>query len=427
MHTRVLLPRLAAAIAGLGAVAFFVANLARFFPNRVGGVGYDHEMFLPWMLATRYWQATNGLFAPPAFVASFCGGIPLLFNPQSMVFALPQWLSVVLPPVSALLVSWVVFGLGGGIGMYALLRRVFAVSRAAALLGATLFLLNGFYAARMIIGHVTYHGVMLLPALALALFPAGPVARAGVAGRAAVVAVMIGYLFYSGATNIILPMALMVVSLGLLLGYLGRWNRQTGVIAALGCGLAFGLCAWKFFPAMAYAAHVTRPVALRMTGNLASLVGGAVVSLFVPQVLAWLDPDHFVVDRVELEYGVGLVPLLVLLAAAWAATRRRGASTGGTARDRGGGGRTADPADPGELRRAGAALAAAAHAGGAVDVGDVAVLVGLHSGAVRRDRAAAGLAGGAGGCAAVVVGGRDRADHRPGRGDRHGVLRHAAV
>ncbi len=274
----------------------------------MGGVGYDYELFLPWLLSGFYWQHVNGWASIPAYVPSFCGGVPLFFNPQSMVVSLPQWLMLVLPPVQSLLVSWIAFGLAGGAAMYALLRTVFRTSQPAALLGATLFLLNGFYTTRMIIGHATYHGFMLLPVIALALFhPTGRLLP-----RALVIAVGLAYLFYSGGTNIILPMAL-----GLLLLSLRLWQRRTLMVAATGCALGVALCAAKLLPALAFTHYVVRPVALRMTPNLPALLGGSFVSLFVPQVLGWLNPDRFVVDRVELEYGVGLVPLLALGLAAF--------------------------------------------------------------------------------------------------------------
>jgi hypothetical protein len=55
---------------------------------------------------------------------------------------------------------------------------------------------------------------------------------------------------------------------------------------------------------------------------LVALVGAAWISLFVPQVLALLSPERLVVERVELEYGVGLVPLVALVTAAVVAWRR---------------------------------------------------------------------------------------------------------
>jgi hypothetical protein len=317
------LPHLALGIAPAAAAGFFVWTIARFFPNPAGRLGYDYGLFLPWLLAGVFWHTVNGSLAPPAFVPSFCGGIPFLFNPQSLYYSLPQWLVFWVQPVRGLLISWVAFGLGGGIGMYALLRRVFLVSVPAALLGAVIFLLNGFYTTRMIIGHATYHGTMLLPVIALTMFPPrSGISLPALAVRCVLTGLLLAYLFYSGGTNTILPMMLALAILALIVGHAGRWHRDMAVIAGAACVLCLALCAYKLLPALAFAANVVRPIALRMSGNLLALIGGAAVSLFVPQVLSHLDPARLIVDRVELEYGVGLVPLLVLAAAAWLMFRR---------------------------------------------------------------------------------------------------------
>jgi hypothetical protein len=308
-------------MAGVAASGFFIWNMARFFPNQSGHLGYDYGLFLPWLIAGFFWQTTNGAFSQAEFLPSFCGGIPFVFNPQSIYYSLPQWLVLVVTPIQSLLISWVAFGLAGGAGMYALLRRVFMVSMPSALLGATILLLNGFYTPRMIIGHATYHGVMLLPAIALTVFLARDlsVARWRVAStlvvRCILTGVLLAYLFYSGGTNTILPMVLALAILALMVRYTGRWNGDIPLTGTVGCLLCLALCAYKLLPALAFAANVVRPVSLRMSGDLLSLTAGAVVSLFVPQVLSHLAQGRLIVDRVELEYGVGIVPLLVLLAA----------------------------------------------------------------------------------------------------------------
>jgi hypothetical protein len=332
-------------LAAAAAVAFFIWNIARFFPNAHGTLGYDYGYYLPPMLAGFFWQSNNGVLSPPELLPSFCGGVPFLFNPNSIFYSLPQWLMTRMPPVASLLTAWLILGLGGGLGMYGLLRRVFATSSAAALLGATIFLLNGFFTFRMVIGHPAFQGVMLLPAIALALFPAVPSAGGSAPGpatpaaagsrsvrgtrrtlrillRAVLGGILLAAIVYSGGVYVVLPAVLTFLFMALMLAYLGRWDSDTAVIAASACLLAVALSAYKLFPEIAFAAHVTRPVTLRMTPNLAGLIGGAATSLFVPQILSHLDPQSLVVDRAELEYGVGIVPLLVLLAGLVVAFRR---------------------------------------------------------------------------------------------------------
>ncbi|SFF74540.1 hypothetical protein SAMN05518801_101177 [Novosphingobium sp. CF614] len=315
-------------IIALGAIVLFVCNIARFFPNHNGGLGYDYGLFLPWLIGGYFWQSVNGPLVPPEYLPSFCGGVPFLFNPQSVFWSLPQALMAVMPPMASLILSWVTFGLVGAVGMYALVRRVFGVSRVAALLSATIFLLNGFYTTRMIIGHITFHGVMLLPLIALLLFARpleGVVPKrryAEVAARCFSAALLLAYLFYSGGTNTILPMMLALTVLALLVAHGGRWHAGIVPLVGIAVMLCVAMCAYKLLPALAFAGNVTRPVSLRMTGNLFDLLGAAGMSLFVPQVLAWLPSERLVLDRVEFEYGVGIVPLVVLAVGLRVAARR---------------------------------------------------------------------------------------------------------
>jgi hypothetical protein len=128
---RAILGRAIQCLAAASAVAFFIWNIARFFPNAHGTLGYDYGYYLPPMLAGFFWQSNNGVLSPPELLPSFCGGVPFLFNPNSIFYSLPQWLMTRMPPVASLLTAWLILGLGGGLGMYALLRRVFATSSAA--------------------------------------------------------------------------------------------------------------------------------------------------------------------------------------------------------------------------------------------------------------------------------------------------------
>ena len=122
-----------------------------------------------------FWYEANGLLSVPWFTPSFCGGLPKFPNPQALYFSVPQLLVFFVDPLQGIRLTLLLFGFVGLAGTYALLRRAFAVSRPVALFGGTLFLFNGLYAHRMLIGHLTFHSFMLVPVLALLLLrPVGP-------------------------------------------------------------------------------------------------------------------------------------------------------------------------------------------------------------------------------------------------------------
>ena len=69
-------------------------------------------------------------------------------------------------PLTALYAAMLLFAALGFWGMYVLARRTFGLSEAASLVAATIFMFNGFYSHRLIVGHYGYQPFMLVPWLA---------------------------------------------------------------------------------------------------------------------------------------------------------------------------------------------------------------------------------------------------------------------
>jgi len=190
----------------------------KFFPNLQGGLGHDYSGILPWLMAGRYWFETNGWAAVPWFTPAFCGGAPMFSDPQSFYYSITQWLAFVMEPVKAVYASVLLFSAVGYWGSYWLLRSAFRTSRAAAVVSATLFMFNGFFAYRMVVGHVTYAPFMMVPAMAaLILIPlrdGGRIEQHFLLGTAAGLAG--AYWVYSGMIHMLLPGLVTFLCLGVL-------------------------------------------------------------------------------------------------------------------------------------------------------------------------------------------------------------------
>ena len=132
-------------LSGVILVGFYHLIFAPFYPNLQGKLGHDYALFLPKLLDGYFWYRANGLFAVPWFTPAFCGGIPLFPDPQSVYYSLPQWLSFVTDPLTSVYLTLLLFAALGFVGFYFLLRWVFRTTPWTALLGAGLFLFNGFY------------------------------------------------------------------------------------------------------------------------------------------------------------------------------------------------------------------------------------------------------------------------------------------
>lgn len=305
----------------------YVVFAASFFPNRHGRLGGDYEYFLPLLLAGKYWIAANGILAAPRFSPAFCGGLPLLANPQSIFYSIPQLLSFVVGPITSFLATTVIFAWIGAGGTFLLLARRFGTSSGAAALSAAIFLFNGFLLHRMAIGHVTYHVVGLVPLLCYwLLVPFGrterPIERLRQAVRpTAGAAVLIAYFVYAGAPNIVVPLAMTCIMVWLMHALI---RKPTYAFWPIGCGAALiaGILATaKLAPALIFIRQFPRPDPLQIFHSATALFYGLLEGFFLPSSL----PDHFAfLARHELEFGLGPVPLLLIIMGLLAGTIRSG-------------------------------------------------------------------------------------------------------
>jgi len=313
--------RLYAALISAVIIVTYHLIFFRFFPNRNGMLGHDYSLFIPRMMDGLLWAKHNGYLSIPWFTPSFCGGVPAFPDPQNIYFSLPQVLTLFTNPLHSVYLTFVAMSILGYAGCYVLLRRVFATSTSATITGATLFLFNGFFVYRLIIGHLTYHSYMLFPWILYFLLKnqdstnrAGPIQPWLLNGTA--VGFLAGYMFYSGMVNLFLPLALS--GLVILLAYAHRYPLQPVLwkTSATGMVIFLLLIAGKLNASLAYLQHFGRD-AYPLPG-MAHLVDAFLVplrSLFYPSTES--DMQHSLTNivwgqaRHEFEYGVGLAPLLV--------------------------------------------------------------------------------------------------------------------
>lgn len=320
------------ALAPLAVFAFllvaFDGVFGTFFPNPGGGLGHDYSYYMPILLAGEYWRQTNGFWSLPWFTPAFCGGQPLLPDPQSFYYSLPQFLTAWVDPLAALYLTFLVFAAAGFWGFYFLARRGFDAGMAVSLLGAALFMYNGFFVHRMLIGHITFHGVMLVPWVALALLGAqgaGEVKEPRCLVPGLLAGLCGAYWLYAGMLHLIIPSVLAICCL-ILIRQLRRplsW-RAIATRGAIATGVSAGLGAFKIAAALSFMQHFPRTdYSLPGVDSVAHALWLLVQTLFfAPAGIAELvAPDlrqvQWRLDRHEFEFGVGAVPLLALLGAAW--------------------------------------------------------------------------------------------------------------
>ena len=316
-----------ATAAGIALVGVHFAVFQRFFPNANGLLGHDYAMFLPQLLDGYYWGQANGLLDTPWFTPAFCGGLPKFPNPQALYYSLPQLATFLSNPLTGLRITLLVCSGLGFWGSYLLLRGAFATGRGPALLGATLFLWNSLFSARMLIGHLTFHSFMLVPLLAW--FVLWPTKAPGGARWRFVVALcgagsIIAYMAMTSLAHVLLPALLGTTVIALIRNVAaprpGGTLRDLGRLALSGV-LAVGLSAAKLVAMYSYLDLFPRSLyplpGVAGLGNLVALVG-RLLFLPAPRVntheLLTNSPWHL--QTHEFEYSVGFVPLWIIPMAA---------------------------------------------------------------------------------------------------------------
>lgn len=307
-----------------------------FYPGP-SGIGHDYSYIFPMLLDNYRWFLNNG-WSVPWFTPGFCGGVPVFPDPQSMFYSLPQLLALFTDPLTAVYLNMLVFCGAGLFGMYLLLRHVFRCSDATALLGAGLFAFNGFFAYRMLVGHLPFHGVMLAPWLALALLWSPESSR--YAGPARLIAGVLGgavlaYWVNAGMATMVPPTLIAIAGIVAIHGIAGGSWRGFGYRCLLVGIVGLGLSLSKISAVFAFMDAVPRTgYLLPGMDSVWQAVRLAATSLFLsPSDIAQGAQPHMAnvqwfMDRHELEYGVTIVPVIIalLVLAFWCWRVLRGAT-----------------------------------------------------------------------------------------------------
>ena len=320
--TKLLQEKLFFLVTAMSVFAAYYILFSGYFPNAAGGLGHDYMQQFPNLLAGYYWFQQNGIFSVPWFNPAQCGGVPFYPDAGHGLYSLPQFLVLLVNPLTAIKLTFLIFALAGFVGFYLLLRRKFEVNQYYALLGATLFLFNGFYVHRMIIGH-PFHAFMLFPFLPILLLPG----RAQGSDRfrknfyyGALAGVIIAYMFHSAMMHIIPPVVLAVCVV--LLIYSATHGRQKAAWFRLAVAiiLAIGLSSSKLVASFSFLKQFPRDYyTLPGFPNFFDAVSVMMQSVFTRPPVEMTDRlitnAQWAIDRQELEFGVTPLPLLIILVA----------------------------------------------------------------------------------------------------------------
>lgn len=333
------------AACALGVLAVYSLVLLSHLPVAGTRVGADYGLFFAHLMAGLHWAQENGFWTVPWFTPAFCGGIPFFANMQGLYFSLPQALTFAVSPLTVVQSTVVAFAAIGMGGCYQLLRGPFRIGMWAALAGATIFVFNGFFTARMLSGHFSFHAFMLVTVLAAGVLvrqreDRPPLIDPGVA----VAGLALAYMVYSGMVHALLPVLFGVVAVILIHGLTGGAVMRPLVRLAVAGSLGAAIAAAKIVSGMAFIGQFPRDMLpLAGYGNpIEAVVIGLLGLMGIPPIelsFQWLQNKTWYSDwviylgRHELDYGLTIVPFVLMGLGLWVAlVRRRAARAAGTSR-----------------------------------------------------------------------------------------------
>ena len=303
-----------------------------YLPTRGGTIGVDYGFWLPNLLAGDYWHWHAPAWSLPWFTPSECGGVPLHADPQGAYLSLPQFLSFVMPPLQAVRITGLAYAIAAFVGTQMLARHRFACSRPAALLAAALFTLNGFFTARLLVGHLSFLPFALVPALAVCLL-GQPCGKRAETWRVVGGALLVAAFLQSGSAVLLPPALFSLVVLAVLHALFAHVPLRPAPLRHTVCrglgalALAAALCAGKLAAIAGLMSHLTRD-AYPLPGFLG--FGSAAITAL--RALFWAPSAAMSASMVnsaldfevhEFDYRVGPVPLVLFAAVAALAWRRR--------------------------------------------------------------------------------------------------------
>jgi len=267
------LPRAITALTGIAIAWYMPYNISNTFPV----VGRDAKYFLSRLIDTHLHYRVNG-FTIQWYSPTFGGGLPAYPHPLNAQFSLPQFMTLMMNPWAAMMVSYAIYILIGYLAAYAFLRRPMGMGWTASTLGAALFSANGFYLEHIANGQLNFQAFPLLPVFLFVLLDP----KISSLAAAAIIGLTSAVIIYSASTY---PAVFILLSLliCLPLAYLIRPSafRWSHIIksSALGILLFLGLTLSKLYAVASFMRFFPRDMPDQYNVPLQTALGGLLLQL----------------------------------------------------------------------------------------------------------------------------------------------------
>ena len=289
-----------------------------FFPNKNLLLGNDYSLVLPNFIFGKIWF-NNNLLSIPWFSPSFCCGTPFFADPQTMYYSLQQLFFIFFSPLLALKIMFLFFSLISFLGVFFLMHKSFKKNIYISLIAASLFLFNGFFNFRTIVGHVAYLSYIFIPLYCYFLIKSFE-SRSN-KPKCFFYNIISSLLFvnfiHSGSSGIIIVILLSIIFIISIFIYL---NENYKIINYLILSFAVGLIisASKITASLSFLNNFPREYPPLVFENTFTLFANTFRSLFLyPNINTF---NSNIINNVtnnlqvhEIEYGISVLPLIIFV------------------------------------------------------------------------------------------------------------------
>ena len=278
----------------------------------------DYKSYIPWMVFGKIWYMNNGLFHLPHFIPSMCGGIPYHADPSSTYLSFMQLLFINFSIPVALKSTFLIFSFVGYAGFFLLCKKCFKFNNFTSLLAATLFIFNGFFTNRILVGHMIYAYYAFLPLYVFLIIKSTDYTKNKSISFIIISALVLSSFFYAGASSL-MPFVLYSIFVTLaIFSYLKRSKFKIifkNLIISL--FITFLLSFSKINYTLSFLELFPREINSATLDNYLSFIYTFFTSLFLVPDPFFFDRHQFQIDKNyvslhELEYGISIIPLLII-------------------------------------------------------------------------------------------------------------------
>ena len=308
---------------------FFLCSLIIFIVHQIifqnylifenNHVAEDYKGYIPNMILGKIWFLKNGFFSIPHFIPSLCGGIPFHAAPTSAYISFMQIIFINFSIPSAIKITFFIFSLVGFLGMYFLCKKSFKLGYFASLVGATLFIYNGFFINRALVGHLIYGYTAFIPLYSLLIILS--IKNNNYLSKIYILlsSLILSSFFYAGSSSFMLFVLYSLVIIFILYCYLCKIEFikvfKKFIYSLI---LTLMLSISKIGYTLSFVKNFPREINGATLDNYFSFFYTFLTSLFIIPDPFFFDKHQHQIDKMyvylhELEYGLSVIPLLIIL------------------------------------------------------------------------------------------------------------------